>query len=231
MNGVHDMGGMHGLGPIEHEKDEPVFHAPWEGRVLALNLAAAALGKWNIDYGRHMRERIPPADYLRMSYYEKWLEGLITALVERGFATREEIESGRPDPRFHGDGSAKARPLSADRMMAMLAKGKRFDRPPGGTSSREVPVAPRFVPGQRVRARNIHPAGHTRLPRYARGKLGTVARDRGVYVFPDSNAHFQGERPQHLYSVCFSARELWGEEASPRDSVYLDLWDEHLKLA
>lgn len=220
MNGVHDMGGMHGLGPIEHEKDEPVFHAPWEGRVLALNLAMAALGKWNIDYGRHTRERIPPADYLRMGYYEKWLEGLITALVERGLVTREEIESGRPAPRF---ASGKAIPLTAEGMLAVLAKGTRFDR--------EVSVVARFTQGQRVRARNLHPAGHTRLPRYARGKIGAIARDHGVYVFPDSNAHFQGERPQHLYSVRFAARELWGEEASPRDAVYLDLWDEYLEPA
>lgn len=218
MNGVHDMGGMHGFGPIEYEKDEPVFHAQWEARVLALNLAVAALGKCSIDYGRHTRERIPPADYLRMSYYEKWLEGLVTATVEIGLATPQEIASGRP-----ARGSAKARPPSAREIEEVLAKGTRFDR--------DVAVVPRFALGQRARARNIHPAGHTRLPCYARGKLGTVARDHGVYVFPDSNAHFQGERPQHLYSVRFAARELWGEQASPRDAVYLDLWDEHLEPA
>lgn len=213
MNGVHDMGGMHGMGPIEYEKDEPVFHEPWEGRAFALNRAMAAWGKWNLDASRHGIERIPPAEYLRLSYYEKWTVRLIDLLVRSGLATRAEIETGRPAP-----GPKATPPPNA----AQLTRGE---------FRRSVPVAATFHAGQRVRARNIHPAGHTRLPRYARGKVGTVERDHGVFVFPDTNAHFLGENPQHVYSVRFAAQELWGEQASPHDSVYVDLWDDHLEPA
>jgi len=161
MNGIHDMGGMHGMGPVQYEKNEPVFHADWESRVFALALAMGAWGKWNIDASRHSREVIPPAEYLRMSYYEKWYAGLIGLLINSSLLAAAEIESGVPAP-----GSAKATPpLTADKIPAMLAT--RIN------ASRDVRVPPRFQAGQRVRARNIHPVGHTRLPRYARGKVGT----------------------------------------------------------
>ena len=218
MNGVHDMGGMHGMGPVVHEKDEPVFHEEWEGRVYALTLLVrAGGGRWNIDAGRYEIERIPPAEYLRMSYYERWAVRLAIQVVKMGLVTQAEIDSGAP-----AAGSARATPqVAAARVPAMVARRV--------STRREVRVRATFKSGQRVRARNIHPTGHTRLPRYARGKLGTVAEDRGVYVFPDTNAEFLGEKPQHLYSVRFTARELWGERASPRDSVYLDLWDDYLE--
>ena len=219
MNGVHDMGGMHGMGPIQPEKNEPVFHATWEARVFALRGAAGAWRQWNIDAGRYEIESIPAADYLVMSYYEKWMVSLVELLVKKGLVTREELASGRP-----AQGSAKAiPPLSADRVQAVLTAG--------GPTSRDRAVTPRFRTNQRVRARNINPITHTRLPRYARGKLGTIERDRGIFVFPDTNAHFQGENPQHVYSVRFDARELWGDQASPHDSVYLDLWDDYLEPA
>jgi nitrile hydratase subunit beta len=217
MNGVHDMGGMHGMGPIQEEKNEPVFHDPWEGRVFAMNRAAGAWRKWNIDASRHAKELLPPADYLRMSYYEKFYAGLVELLIVSGLATRAEIESGKG-----AQGSAIATPpLTAEQALVLVAKGV--------PASRNLEVPPRFQTGQRVRARNIHPVGHTRLPRYARGKLGVVKRDHGVFVFPDTNAHFLGEKPQHVYSVRFAARELWGEQAAPQDSVYLDLWDDYLE--
>jgi nitrile hydratase len=219
MNGVHDMGGMHGLGPIERERDEPVFHARWEARVLALTRAAGAWGKWNIDASRHQRELIPGPAYLRMTYYEKWLAGLVELLVRAGLVTRQEIAGGRPDP-----GATKAvPPLTAAGAVAVLARGVKY--------SRDVQALPRFKAGERVRARNLHPAGHTRLPRYARGRSGVIHDDYGVFVFPDSNAHFQGEQPQHLYSVRFDARELWGETAAARDAVHLDLWESYLDPA
>lgn len=219
MNGIHDMGGMQDMGPIHYEKNEPVFHAPWEARSLALNLAMGAWRKWNIDAGRHEIELLPPAEYLRMSYYEKWFVRLIELLVKRGLVTRAEIESGKPAP----DSQKATPPLTADKVSSMLRSG--------AVASRNVPVAARFQAGQHVRARNMHPTGHTRLPRYARGKLGTIDRDHGVYVFPDTNAHFLGEKPQHVYSVRFTARELWGEQAPPKDSVYIDLWDDYLEPA
>jgi nitrile hydratase len=217
MNGVHDMGGMHGMGPIEHEKDEPVFHAQWEARVFALNRALGAWGKWNLDASRHSRELIPPAEYLRMSYYEKWLTGFVELAVQHGLVTRVELESSIP-------AAAKMTPpLTADGVAGLVSRGT--------PAKRDVNVAARFKMGQRVRARNINPTGHTRLPRYARGKSGLIVRDHGVFVFPDSNAHFRGEKPQHLYSVQFAARELWGTQAGPRDSVYLDMWDDYLDHA
>jgi nitrile hydratase len=219
MNGVHDMGGMHGMGPIVEGKNEPVFHQEWEGRIFAMNRATGAWRKWNLDASRHSKEVIPPAEYLRMSYYERWVAGLVELIVQSGLTTRAEIESGAP-----ASGSAKAIPaLTADKAVALVEKGV--------PASRNVQVAPRFQIGQRVRARNINPTGHTRLPRYARGKFGMVDRDHGVFVFPDTNAHFLGEKPQRLYSVRFAARELWGEQAPQKDSVYLDMWDDYLDPA
>jgi nitrile hydratase subunit beta len=219
MNGVHDMGGMHGMGPIAPEPNEPVFHERWEARVYALNRAMGIVGKWNIDAGRHARERIPPADYLRMSYYEKWLAGLIMLLRESGLATEAELESGRPDP---GTGRTIP-PLTSEQVGGLVAARGTFERP--------VNTSPRFAIGEQVRAKRINPAGHTRLPRYARGCVGVVDRIHGAHVLPDSNAHFRGENPQHLYSVRFAARELWGDAAAARDSVYIDLWEEYLEPA
>jgi len=219
MNGVHDMGGMHGMGLIQREKNEPVFHAPWESRVFALSRALGAWRKWNLDASRHSREVIPPAEYLRMSYYEKWFTALTEQVIDSGLATRAEIDSGKP-----ARGSTKAvPPLTADKVPSLVANG--------APANRNVPAAPRFKAGQRVRARNMHPVGHTRLVRYARGKQGTIERDHGIFVFPDSNAQFQGEKPQHVYSVRFAARELWGDQASPRDAVYIDMWDDYLEPA
>jgi nitrile hydratase beta subunit len=219
MNGVHDMGGMQDMGPVQREINEPVFHAPWEGRVYAMTRALAAWRKWSLDASRRSSELIPPADYLRMSYYERWLASLQGLLLERNLLTRAEIESGTSGP-----GSGKATPpvRAADALAIATI------RP---SARREVEVSPRFKVGERVRARNINPTGHTQLPRYARGKAGIVERDHGVFVFPDTNAHFLGEKPQHVYSVRFSAPDLWGDEAAPQDAVYLDLFDDYLERA
>jgi len=218
MNGVHDMGGMHGMGAVEREGDEPVFHDWWEGRVFAMS-RLLRVGRWNLDHSRHQLERLAPADYLRMSYYERWLARLVARLLTHEAVTRDELDSGAPAP-----GTVKAAPpVTAAMVPALVARR--------GSARREAAVAPRFVVGQRVRARNRHPVGHTRLPRYARGREGVVAIDHGVFLFPDSNAHFLGEQPQHVYSVRFAARELWGDEASPRDVVHVDLWDDYLEPA
>jgi nitrile hydratase subunit beta len=217
MNGIHDMGGMHGMGPIEAEKNEPVFHHPWEGRAYAVTRAMGAWRKWNLDASRFQREQIAPEDYLRMSYYERWLEGLVQLITKTGLVTQAELKSGKPDP-----GAAKQTPpLTPEKVPILVAKGV--------PASRDVAVTARFQTGERVRARNMHPVGHTRLPRYVRGKTGTIGRDHGVFVFPDTNALFLGEKPQHVYSVRFAARELWGEQAAAQDSVYLDLWDDYLE--
>jgi len=219
MNGVHDMGGMEGLGPVEHEKNEPVFHHAWEGRALGLTLAMGAWKKWNIDASRHARELIPGPVYLRSSYYEKWLLALGEMMVQAGLVTREELESGKPAP-----GSIKADPpLKPDMVLGTLGKGTPY--------TREVADGPRFQVGDRVRTRNMHPHGHTRLPRYARGKEGVIHLHHGAHVFPDSSAHGRGENPTHLYSVRITGRELWGAEGGERDAVHLDLWEAYLEPA
>jgi nitrile hydratase len=217
VNGIHDMGGMHGMGSIEREKNEPVFHSRWEARVFALRRAMSAWGKWNIDATRHQIELLPPAEYLRTSYYERQLVAFVELLVKSGLITRGEAESGKP-----ARGSSKALPpFTADKVAALVTKGV--------PTSRDVAAAPRFARGQRVRARNMHPTGHTRLPRYVRGKVGTIGWVHGVFVFPDTNAHFLGEKPQHLYSVRFAARELWGGGAPTNDAVHVDMWDDYLE--
>jgi len=219
MNGIHDMGGMQDMGPVGYEKNEPVFHAPWESRVFAMFLAAGAWHKWNLDAFRHTREVLPAADYLRVSYYEQWFSGLLDLLVRRGLVTAAEIESGVPAP-----GTTPATPpLTPEKIPPLI--------PNRIHAQRDVSVSPRFKVGEQVRARNINPVGHTRLPRYARGKFGAIHLDHGVFTFPDTNAHFLGEKPQHVYSVCFAARELWGAQAAEKDCVYLDMWDDYLDPA
>ena len=219
MNGVHDVGGMQDFGPIRPEANEPVFHAPWEGRVLAMNLAIAAWGKIFADNRRYVRELIPPAEQLAMSYYQKWYAGLIMNIVEASMVTSAEVESGMPER-----GSPKLTPpLSAAQVPVFWSNGS--------PKNRNVPATARFRVGQRVRARNINPLTHTRLPRYARDKFGIVESARGVFVFPDSNAQGLGERPQHLYSVRFMARELWGDQGGAKDTVYIDMWDDYLEPA
>jgi nitrile hydratase len=219
MNGVHDMGGMHGMGPIVEERNEPVFHHSWEARVFALRRAMGAWGKWNIDVSRHEVELVPPADYLRMSYYERQFAAFLVLLEKRAFITAAELDNGKP-----AAGTAVVVPaLTSEKAAVLVAKGV--------PTSRNAAVPASFQTGQSVRARNLNPPGHTREPRYVRGKLGSIHRDHGVFVFPDTNAHYLGEKPQHLYSVRFAARELWGDQAARQDAVYVDLWDDHLEPA
>jgi nitrile hydratase len=217
MNGVHDMGGMQNFGRVPYEKDEPVFHAPWEGRLFGIVQSLRAIGKWNIDTHRHQIESIPPAEYLRLSYYEKWLRAYEELLVAHGMVTADELVSGKADPT-----KPKTKPvLDAAAAMRLVSRGI--------ASSVDPAIAPRFSVGQKVRARVVNTQHHTHLPRYARGRTGVIAIDHGVYNFPDTNAYFQGTKRQHVYSVRFTARELWGEGASPRDRVHIDLWDDYLE--
>jgi nitrile hydratase subunit beta len=208
MNGVHDMGGMDGFGPMQIEPNEPVFHEAWEKRMYGIAMATlAGLEFRNTDEFRHAIERIPAPVYLDSSYYERWLNALMTLLVEKKRVTREELIAGGAAP------VAPAQDANLFRGVAPSAK----------------PRKARFAEGDRVVARNINPTGHTRLPRYVRGKRGVIYRDWGVYVFADSNAHHGGDRAQHVYSVTFTARELWGNDASPRDTLRIDLWEDYLE--
>jgi len=216
MNGVHDLGGMQGFGPVVPEKNEPVFHASWEGRVIAMRRALAATGKLPGTL-RPAIESLPAVDYLRMSYYERWYAAVVELSVAGGLVTRAEVETGKP-----ARGSAKSVPPLGPAQAAKLP----FQVP---QVMLKTAVAPRYATGQKVRARNLHPVGHTRLPRYARGRTGVIERDRGVQAFPDTSVYGRGENPQHVYSVRFAARELWGGAASPLDAVYLDLWEDYLE--
>ena len=217
MNGVHDMGGMQGMGDLGYERDEPMFHARWEGRVGALRIAMGAHGKWRGI--RTKIESIPGANYLRMSYYERWLTALTERIVESGLATRDEIETGRAEP-----GAPRATPA-----LSAAAAREAPLRPPRTELDLKIPA--RFVPGQRVRGRNRHPTTHTRMPRYTCGRVGAVERDRGVFALPDTQVYFLDPKPQHVYLVRFAARELWGDDAPARDAVYIDLWEDYLEPA
>jgi nitrile hydratase beta subunit len=217
MNGVHDMGGMHGLGPLVPEENEPVWHAPWEARMYALSSAIGAWGRWTGDAARQQIENMPAADYLRVTYYEKWLYGLIQNAIRHGLVTSEEVATGRADP-----AAAKVTPpLTASRVAEVMARGSR--------KTRQVERQPVFQAGDAIRTRNIHPLTHTRLPRYARDKPGIVIALHGAHVFPDTNALSQGTNAQPLYTVKFQARDLWGEAANPRDTVCIDLWEDYLE--
>lgn len=218
MNSVHDMGGMHNMGPIAPEPDEPVFHHPWEGRVFGLNRAIGPWGRgrrWGSF--RYSLERIPAAEYLRMSYYERWFTSIVNRLLQSDLITAEELAAGKADP-------ARPKPaLSPPLPQNAAPAAVRVD----------APVKAAFKLRQRVRARNIHPEGHTRLPRYARGKQGMVVRDNGVFALQDTDVNGQSlpGKPQHVYTVRFEARQLWGPAASARDSVYVDLWEDYLERA
>ena len=214
MNGVHDMGGMDGFGPVVPEKNEPVFHADWERRMYGLVMFVTRATQSSLDEFRHAIERIPPAQYLASSYYERWLAAAESLLVEHGVVRREELlakENASIDPALIASAVPARGPTPV--------KDKSLKKPPPA----------RFVKGDRVRGRNLNPSGHTRLPRYVRGKSGVIARDWGVFVYPDTNAHRAGTKPQHCYSVAFDARELWGKSANRRERVYIDLWEDYLE--
>jgi nitrile hydratase len=222
VNGVHDMGGMHGFGPIEPRQHEEQFHAEWEKRVPALIAGARLSGAMNIDEFRRGIENMPPVQYLAATYYERHLFTAELNLVAKGVLTTDEIEARmallRADPAaaVRRDDPAQADALVLDRV-------------------RSEPLPPfdatqaRFQPGDHVMARNVHTRGHTRLPRYVRGKRGVIHHLHGIETLPDASAHGRGPSPEPLYSVRFEATELWGASADGRGSVYIDLWQSYLE--
>ena len=205
MDGIHDMGGMEGFGRVQPELNEPTFHADWERRVVALVRGVLALTGVNLDEFRHAIERIPPARYLASSYYERWLLAAETLLAERGIVGGEELKS-----------------LAQPELISVVLPA---------VSPKAVPAKARlharFKAGDRVRVRSIRSSGHTRSPRYVRGKTGVVRRLRGIYVLPDTHAHRAGENRQPVYLVEFSARELWGR--NDRERLMIDLWEDYLE--
>ncbi|MEO6955180.1 MAG: nitrile hydratase subunit beta [Antricoccus sp.] len=221
MNGVHDMGGMQCYGPVEPETNEPTFHADWEKRVLAINLAVGRAGGWNIDQGRSARESLPPVTYLSASYYQIWWQALVNMLIAKGLICESELAS------VQSDGSRADVPLAAtwEDLRPGIEQGSGYDRP---TSSK-----PLFAVGDLVRARVMNPQTHTRLPRYVRGKKGVIAAIRGAHVFPDKNAATVWEpidrEPEWLYTVVFDGVELWGDESSDEIQVSTDAWEPYLE--
>jgi nitrile hydratase beta subunit len=218
MNGVHDMGGMHGFGKVEVEPNELPFHAAWEGRMLAMNRAMGYCDLWNIDISRFSRESLPPALYLSSSYYRKWYYALKDLLVQYNLVGEDELDAGRA---LHPAKPVK-RTLTRDNATAALSRGS-YERPAAAPAM--------FKPGERVRTRNINPAGHTRLPRYARGHIGIIEHVRGCHVFPDSVTAGRGEDPHWLYTVVFTGPELWGAGADPTVKVSIEAWEPYLEQA
>jgi nitrile hydratase len=219
MNGAQDLGGMMGFGLVAPEKDEPVFHSAWERRALGLALAMGATGSWSLDASRHARETLPPTEYLTSSYYEIWIKGLTKLLVAHGLVSIHELYGDQPI----AIGKPLRRVVRGEEVAALLAEGTPCLREAAGPA--------RFAVGDAVVARNIHKATHTRLPRYVRGRRGSVLCVNGTFVLPDSNAHGLGEAPEWCYSIRFTATELWGEGADPTLVVMADLWESYLDPA
>jgi nitrile hydratase subunit beta len=215
VNAIHDLGGMHGFGAIDAERDEPPFHEAWEGRAGGLLEVMTFPAGFTVDRFRYLRETLRPDLYLTQNYYEQWIYIAEQALLESGMISAQELARGK----------AQA-PKRSDAMRSDGVWGFLHDR---AHSGRDLDDAPRFVVGQRVRAHNMQPTGHTRLPRYARGKTGIIVSHHGPHVLPDASAHGGGDVSQHLYAVRFTALELWGETANPRDGVHLDLWESYLE--
>src|SRR5260221_8183651 len=217
MNGVQEMGGMHGLGKVEVEPNEPMFHTEWEARELAMVCAMGLAAAFNIDTSRFYREALPSKVYLSSSYYKKWFLGLEDLLIDKGFIAAEDVAAGHavqlPKPLKRGKFSL----ADVERIMVR------------GKFARAASAPAKFMPGDRVRAKNIHPVTHTRLPRYVRGHVGVVERDHGCQVFPDSAATESGENPQWLYTVVFDGAELWGPDADPTVRVSIDAFEPYLE--
>ncbi len=219
MNGVHDMGGMDGFGAIVCLPNEKVFHAPWEGRVLAMSRALGGLQEWNIDIGRYWIELLAPDAYLASPYYVRWLARLENLLVARDLVTKTELAAG------HADGPGrpvKGRALTQADLGGVLTPGS-FGRP--------ATASARFKIGDRVRARNIHPRTHTRLPRYVRGHVGVIERVHGCHVFPDAVVASGAEDPQWLYTVTFEGATLWGPDSEAGLRISVDAFEPHLDAA
>jgi nitrile hydratase len=222
LNGVHDIGGMDGFGPIVRETNEPVFHEPWEGRVFGMLITVALRGD-PVDAFRHRLERLDPAQYLSSSYYQRFLSVMEGALVEAGTLTEEEIETR---VRQFSDDPELPMPRREDPAVTEhIAHVFRAGNP----VTRQIRQKPRFAVGDKIVTRNLNPHGHTRLPRYTRGKRGLIVAHHGAHVFPDTNAHGLGENPQHLYTVRIAMRELWGDSAEPNESVLIDFWESYLE--
>lgn len=219
MDGVHDLGGREGFGPIEVDEPEEAFHHPWEGRSWAIVRACRIPGS-TIDWWRHVRELIEPVDYLARPYFDSWAQTHSAVLIDAGLLTLDEVRQGRSATPPLAD----ARPQRAADVRAIHAQAARFDR--------EIDAPPRFAAGDAVRARGFGAPGHCRLPAYVRGRPGRIHAHHGAHLLADAGARGE-ERAEHIYSVVFEAADLWPEAAAAaaprRDRVFLDLWESYLE--
>ena len=222
MDGVHDMGGMHGFGSIPIEQDEQLFKQPWEARMFALNLAMTVHTGGNVDRFRSVIEQMPPAEYLASNYYQRWLYSLLQRCRENGVLTEAEVAAVRAGE-VPPDGAGKGSAVPAQDMRDLIMHNQ-----PDAAGPVE---SPRFAVGERVRGKTIHPSGHTRMPRYVRGKIGEVTANNGEHLFADDSGSLRGTSFQCLYTVRFKATHLWGDSAHVKDSVSLELWESHLEQA
>jgi len=223
VNGVHDMGGQQGFGPVLIEEAKPLFHADWESRAMAMTVAMGASGQWNIDLSRSARESLPPDIYLSSSYYEIWVRALEKLMLERHMVTAAELETGHMiTPPVN-----VSKVLTRDSVDAALKAGSPTERP--------IDQPALFKVGQKVRALNMRPQGHTRLPRYVRGHVGTIVSLHGGHVMPDQHTlralpPFQ-VRVEWLYTVVFEGPTLWGSDSDPTLEVTVDAWQSYLEAA
>jgi nitrile hydratase subunit beta len=224
MNGIHDMGGLHGFGPVEREQDEPVFHSHWESRVFCMTQVLDTKQIWNLDEHRHEIELMFPADYLNAGYYGRWLFAMERLLARKDILRADEVQ------RRVDEIAAGAPQLTAPDLGPRTWPLPEVRRVVWGAWRHDQAVAPRFAVGDQVRVRNIHPEGHTRITAYARGKVGVVERvNAEAWVFPDTRAHYCGEHVQAVYGVRITAEELWGPHGEPNANVYIDLSENHLE--
>lgn len=218
MRGPHDLGGMDGFGPVAPETSEPVFHAPWEKRALGMVLANGAIAEWSIDQSRAKRESLAPVAYWTLSYYEIWLAAMAELLKERSLISLDELATG------HSQGPPRkvaGRKLSAAEVPAVLAGGSSYTRPAGNPA--------KFAMGDSIRTVPQNHGGHTRLPTYATGKSGVIVAVHGNFAFADASARGDKTASEWLYSVRFTAQELWA--TGSKDTICLDLWEPYLEKA
>jgi nitrile hydratase beta subunit len=218
MDGIHDMGGMHGFGRVPPLTDEPGFPEPWQGRAFSLGLLAIRVSGANLHAFRHAIERVPPVQYLS-GYWTRWLRGAENLLTDSGILAEGAVEARAQA--LHGEPVVE--PEVPEPHKPQMAAG-------GPGNLRQVEAPPRFAKGDQVRVRDVYPRGHTRMPGYVRGHAGTVAIVQPAAVFSDTAAHFIGENPQHVYAVEFDSAELWGADGE-RFRVTVDLFEPYLEPA
>ncbi|MBP1154148.1 MULTISPECIES: nitrile hydratase subunit beta [unclassified Paenibacillus] len=230
MNGIHDVGGMDGLGPVEWEENEPVFHRPWEGRLRAIHMLASKKHKfYHLDESRSTLERIHPVYYMGSSYYQLWLLRTESLLIQKGVLAEEELNERMAQLSPDYTPQSHLQPYRTIRPMISPSDRKVVIDTTSGSKQPNESIQPKFSPGTVVTAKMISPLGHTRIPRYVRGKQGVIDSIHGIFTLPDAKVHAGIDLYQTVYRVRFEAQHLWGKDASPKDKLYIELWEDYLE--